>query len=116
MLALLLIGIWFTLAQTKRPALIFVFIVMMCGLALRWLTGYPARRKRKPSLLRQAIMEQLTAEALAKPKKRCCRLTSRCRSSRRKIRHHNSLRRRERFRAAQLGDPLIDLRYLPPLT
>jgi nucleotide-binding universal stress UspA family protein len=68
MLAFLLVGIWVTLALTKRPALIFVFIVMLCGLALRELTRYLARRKPKPSLLRQAIMEQLTPEALAKPK------------------------------------------------
>jgi nucleotide-binding universal stress UspA family protein len=68
LLALLLVAIWVTLALTKLPALIFVCIVMACGLALRSLTRYLARRRPKPSLLRQAIMEQLTPEALARPK------------------------------------------------
>jgi nucleotide-binding universal stress UspA family protein len=68
LLAMLLIGIWITLALTKKPALVFVIVVMVVGLALRWLTRYHAQRKPKPSLLRQAIMEQLTADALAGPK------------------------------------------------
>ena len=68
MLAMLLIGIWITLALTKKPALIFVIVVMVIGLALRELTRYIARRKPKLSLLRQAIMEQLPPDALARPK------------------------------------------------
>jgi K+-sensing histidine kinase KdpD len=62
------VGIWFTLATTKIPALIFVTIVLVLGLGARQLTRIAARRRPKPSLLRQAIMEQLTPEALAKPR------------------------------------------------
>jgi amino acid transporter/nucleotide-binding universal stress UspA family protein len=64
----LLIAIWITLALTKFHALIFVSIVLAVGLTLRALTRYAATRKPKPSLLRRAIMEQLTPEALAKPR------------------------------------------------
>jgi hypothetical protein len=67
-LALLLAGIWMTLATTKIPALIFVTIVLAIGLSARQLTRYMARRRPKLSLLRQAIHEQLTPEALAKPR------------------------------------------------
>jgi amino acid transporter/nucleotide-binding universal stress UspA family protein len=67
-MALLLTAIWFTLATTKIPALIFVSIVLAVGLILRQITRYAAVRRPKPSLLRQAIMEQLTPEAIAKPK------------------------------------------------
>jgi nucleotide-binding universal stress UspA family protein len=42
--------------------------VIAVGLALRWLTRHARSRRPKPSLLRQAIMAQLTPEALAKPK------------------------------------------------
>ena len=64
----LLIAIWITLALTKFHALIFVTIVLAVGLTLRQLTRYAATRKPKPSLLRRAIMEQLTPEALARPR------------------------------------------------
>jgi amino acid transporter/nucleotide-binding universal stress UspA family protein len=63
-----LIAIWVTLALTKIHALVFVLIVMTVGLSLRQLTRIAARRRPKPSLLRQAITEQLTPEAWAKPR------------------------------------------------
>jgi nucleotide-binding universal stress UspA family protein len=65
LLGVLLIGIWGTLAFTKLHALLFVAIVMAVGLSLRGLTRYAARRRPKPSLLRQAIVEQLPTRALA---------------------------------------------------
>lgn len=68
MLGALLIAIWLTLAYTKRHALIFVCIVLAIGLTLRQITKIFAKRRPKPSLLRQAIMEQLTPEAFGKPK------------------------------------------------
>lgn len=64
----LLIAVWFTLAFTKFHALIFVSIVLAVGLSLRALTRYAATRRPKPSLLRRAIIEQLTPEALARPR------------------------------------------------
>jgi len=67
-LALLLVAIWFTLALTKRHALAFVSIVLAVGLSLRQLTRIAARRRLKPSLLRQAIMDQLTPDALSRSK------------------------------------------------
>jgi amino acid transporter len=67
-LALVLIAIWVTLALTKWHALAFVSIVLAVGLSLRQLTRIAARRRAKPSLLRQAIMEQLTPGALSRPK------------------------------------------------
>lgn len=67
-LALLLVGIWITLALTKWHALAFVAIVLAGGLILRQLTRIAAARRAKPSLLRQAIMDQLPPEALAKPR------------------------------------------------
>ena len=54
-LGLVLLTIWISLGWYKHEALIFVAIVM-------------ARRSGRPSLLRQAIMEQLTEPALAGPK------------------------------------------------
>jgi amino acid transporter len=71
MLALgcLLLAIWVTLAITKLHALIFVCVVMMLGLTARWLNKFFAERKGpKVSLIRQAIMEQLHAGAMTKPK------------------------------------------------
>jgi amino acid transporter/nucleotide-binding universal stress UspA family protein len=67
-LGVLLVAIWFTLALTKLHALIFVSIVLAVGLTLRQLTRYAASRRPKPSLLRQAIVEQLTPDALIKPR------------------------------------------------
>jgi hypothetical protein len=67
-LALVLLAIWITLALTKWHALAFVSIVLAVGLTLRQLTRIAAKRRAKPSLLRQAIMDQLTSDALAKPK------------------------------------------------
>jgi nucleotide-binding universal stress UspA family protein len=67
-LALLLIVIWFTLATTKMPALIFVSVVLAVGLILRKATRFHQQRRPKPSLLRQAIMEQLPPDAMARPK------------------------------------------------
>jgi nucleotide-binding universal stress UspA family protein len=67
-LAVLLLAMWFTLAWTKVHALIFVSLVLAIGLTLRQLTRWAAARKPKPSLLRRAIVEQLTPEALAKPR------------------------------------------------
>jgi hypothetical protein len=64
----LLIAIWLTLAYTKIHALVFVSIVLAIGLLLRQLTRWAATRKPKTSLLRQAIIEQLPPEALAKPR------------------------------------------------
>jgi amino acid transporter/nucleotide-binding universal stress UspA family protein len=68
LLATLLIAIWVTLALTKLHALAFVTIVLIIGLSLRQVTRYAQARRPKPSLLRQAIIEQLPAAALEKPK------------------------------------------------
>ncbi|MDQ3440625.1 MAG: universal stress protein, partial [Planctomycetota bacterium] len=67
-MALLLIGIWFTLATTKLPALIFVSVVLVVGLGLRRITRFHHERYPKPSLLRQAIMEQLPPDAMGRRK------------------------------------------------
>ena len=68
-LGVLLLVIWVTIAYVKRDALIFVAIVMSVGLGARALTKMvQARRGPRPSLLRQAIMEQLTPDVLAGPK------------------------------------------------
>ncbi len=67
-LGVLLVAIWVTLAYTKLHALIFVAIVMVVGLVARQLTRMAAARRPRLSLLRQAILEQLTPEMLAKPK------------------------------------------------
>lgn len=68
LLALLLVGIWLTLAVTKIHALVFVSLVLGGGLLLRFATQAAARRRGKPSLFRQAVMEQLTPQAMAMPK------------------------------------------------
>ncbi len=65
LLAIVLLAIWITLALTKLPALIFVSIVMATGLTLRQITKARAKRRPKPSLLRQAILEQLTPGVMA---------------------------------------------------
>src|SRR5438034_2693048 len=59
-LAAVLLAIWITLAFTKLHATLFVSVVMAGGLGLRTLTRYRARMRPRPSLLRQAIIEQLT--------------------------------------------------------
>ncbi|MDB5357368.1 MAG: amino acid permease [Phycisphaerales bacterium] len=69
LLGMLLLAIWITLAFTKIHALIFVSVVMAVGLSARALTKWlKARRAERPSLLRQAINEQLTPDAMARPK------------------------------------------------
>ncbi len=67
-LAVVLIAIWITLAFTKMHATIFVSIVLVSGLLLRQITKYAAKRKPKQSLLRRAIVEQLSPEAMEKPR------------------------------------------------
>src|SRR5439155_5906001 len=57
LLGILLVAIWITLALTKLPALIFVSIVLATGLILRQVTRLAAKRRPRPSLLRQAIIE-----------------------------------------------------------
>ena len=66
LLGLILLSIWVTLACTKLHALAFVSVVMVVGLSAWQATRWLAARRPKPSLLRQAILEQLPAEALAK--------------------------------------------------
>jgi amino acid transporter len=69
MLGLILLAIWVTLAFTKLHALVFVGIVMTIGLTARAFTKWLANRKgERPTLLRQAIMEQLSPEAMGRPK------------------------------------------------
>jgi amino acid transporter len=68
-LGILLLVIWVTLAFTKLHALAFVTIVMAAGLTARAVTKWYARRQgERPSLLRQAIMEQLSPDAAANRK------------------------------------------------
>ncbi len=67
-LGIVLLAIWVTLAFTKLHALVFVTIVLAVGLTARAITRYMAKRRPKPSLLRQAIMEQLPEDALARSK------------------------------------------------
>jgi len=67
-LGLLLAAIEITLAFTKLHALLFVTIVLAIGLILRQITRYAAARRPKPSLLRQAIVEQLPPDAFDRPK------------------------------------------------
>jgi nucleotide-binding universal stress UspA family protein len=68
LLSILLIAIWITLALTKIEALIFVTIVLAAGLTARRFTRWAQTRRPRPTLLKQAIIEQLTPDALAKPK------------------------------------------------
>jgi hypothetical protein len=69
LLGIVLLIIWVTLALTKLHALIFVTIVMIVGLSARAINKKITQRKGpRPSLLRQAIMEQLNADTLGKPK------------------------------------------------
>ena len=68
LLGLFLAAVWFTLATTKIPALVFVATVMAIGLGLRAITRWAQARRPKPSLLRQAIVEQLPPDAWARPR------------------------------------------------
>jgi amino acid transporter/nucleotide-binding universal stress UspA family protein len=68
LLGIFLVAIWITLAITKIHALIFVTIVLAVGLILRQVTRAHGKRRPKPSLLRQAIVEQLPEDALSRPK------------------------------------------------
>jgi len=69
LLGVVLLAIWVSLAFTKLHALLFVITVMVVGLTARALTKWLAERKGpRVSLLRQAIAEQLTPEAMMKPK------------------------------------------------
>jgi hypothetical protein len=73
LLGAVLLTIWITLAVVKIQALKFVCIVMVLGLSARQLNKWLATRKGPQlSLLRQAIVEQLTPEALGKPKVLVC--------------------------------------------
>jgi len=67
-LAMVLIAIEITLALTKLYALAFVGIVLAVGLLTRQITLWWHARQSRSSLLRQAVMEQLTPEALARPR------------------------------------------------
>lgn len=68
-LGIVLLLIWVTLACTKLHALIFVTIVMIVGLTARAINKKVGQRKGpKPSLLKQAIAEQLSLDAMARPK------------------------------------------------
>ena len=65
LLAVILAAIWITLALTKMHALIFVSIVMVVGLTARFITRRMSGPAAGPAgLLRQAILEQITPEAL----------------------------------------------------
>jgi len=68
LMGMLLVGIEITLASTKRHALYFALTVMIIGLILRQITRTAAKRRPKPSLLRQAVVEQLPADAMLRPK------------------------------------------------
>jgi amino acid transporter len=69
LLGLVLLAMWVTLACVKHEALLFVAIVMAVGLSARQLTKwYSGRKGPQMSLLRRAIVEQLTSEALGMPK------------------------------------------------
>jgi amino acid transporter len=68
-LGIVLLIIWITLACTKLHALIFVTVVMAVGLTARAINKkITERRGAKLSLLKQATIEQLSPEAMAKPK------------------------------------------------
>jgi amino acid transporter len=69
LLATLLAAIWVTLAFKKHAALIFVIIVLVVGLTARYINKRVQRRKGpKVSLLKMAILEQLSEDTLARPK------------------------------------------------
>jgi nucleotide-binding universal stress UspA family protein len=61
--------IWITLAYVKRDALIFVSVVLVIGLTARQINRWFSRRDGpKPSLLSQAIIQQLGGEAMERPR------------------------------------------------
>lgn len=64
-IGMLLVAIEITLAITKLHALLFACIVLAVGLSLRQITKATAKRRPRPSLLRQAIVEQLPESAMA---------------------------------------------------
>ncbi len=69
LLGIVLLAIWITLATTKLHALVFVGIVLAIGLTARAATRWHARRRGdQTTLIRRAIQEQLSPEALGKPK------------------------------------------------
>jgi amino acid transporter len=68
LMGMLLVAIEITLATTKLHALYFALTVLIIGLILRQVTRAAAKRRPKPSLLRQAVVEQLPADAMARPK------------------------------------------------
>lgn len=67
-LAVVLVAIEITLAFTKLHAAAFVGAVLAVGLITRQFTVWWHSRRPRPSLLRQAVMEQLTPDALARPR------------------------------------------------
>lgn len=67
-LGIVLLIIWVTLAFTKHTALLFVLVVMAIGLSARALTRWYANRSPKPTLLRQAIIDQLPPDFALMPK------------------------------------------------
>jgi hypothetical protein len=68
LLGVVLVAIWVTLAFTKLHALVFVCIVLAVGLSARAVTKWLRKRHPKPSLLRQAILEQLPSDVVSRPK------------------------------------------------
>ncbi|MBC7784701.1 MAG: amino acid permease [Burkholderiales bacterium] len=68
MIGVLLSVIWITIAIDKTNATIFVGIVLVLGFGLRFATKHLSGRRAKPSLLRQAFLDQLTPEAMLKPR------------------------------------------------
>jgi amino acid transporter len=67
-IGLSLVAIEITLALTKLHALLFACVVLAIGLTMRQITKATTRRRPKPSLLRQAIVEQLSESAMARPR------------------------------------------------
>ena len=68
LLGALLLTIWITVAIVKHDALIFVSVIMALGLTARYINRWWNRTHPQPTLLQDAINEQLTPEALAKPR------------------------------------------------
>lgn len=69
LLGIFLLAIWVTLAFTKLHALLFVTIVMIVGLSARAGTKWWRNRHGpRPSLLQQAVLEQLPTDVPSMPK------------------------------------------------